>query len=198
MKRALYIVLFVLLCPLAYSQLLAKTRLGLQVNGAHEVSILGLVGEVDVETGFSYGGDLLYRFHPNAEFGMGYDFQIARSQVGLPGDFDFTTLYGAFRILAPDINFSPYLAGRVGYGFFSGDALYRGTFGVLSGDLYYFVGGGAQVVQFEWFASPAAIYVEIGYGVNQGSIQDDVIGYVANMQYSRVEFSIGVTNLPKA
>ena len=121
----------------------------LQLAGNHEVSLGGSVGTEDVEVGFSSAVELLYRFLPNLRMGAGFEAQFGRSQKRFPGDFEFFPLYGILAFPFDLRVVRPYAIAKVGYGFFLGTVSYTGTYGDLTGGLYYSTGVGMELLEYE-------------------------------------------------
>ena len=110
------------------------------------------------------------------------------------GTFAFAPLCGIIRIPLLLGSFKPYLLGRIGYGLFLGDLFYKGTYGELSGGIYYAFGGGIEII----FAGNFIIFAEATYSVNHGSVVDYYYGYSANIIFSRMDIFVGagVGNYP--
>jgi len=161
--------------------------------GDHEVSISGLSASADVETGFSLGAEFLYSLHKNFETGVGLEYLFKRSQKDFPGDFNFSNLYGVVLFPYDLALVTPYAVVRVGYGFFFGEEEYTGSFGVLSGGLFYCFGAGIEFLRFKFKGKDNAVFLEGAYSVNHGSVVDDYFGYTADVRYSRVDVMLGLS-----
>ncbi len=169
-----------------------NSRFSVQVMGDHEVSLLGLKASEDVEIGLSVGLDLFYRFHDNFKAGAGFETQFNRSQESYPADFQFHSVYGVI-CLPIDLEYlTLYTVARIGYGFFFGETKYTGTFGELTGGLYYSFGGGIEFLKFKIRNQDRVLILEATYSGNQGSIEDNYYGYSADVSYSRIDISFGV------
>ncbi len=169
-----------------------NSRFCLQLMGDHEVSLAGAKANEDVEIGFSLALDLFYRFHDNFKAGIGTETQFNRSQERFPGDFQFLSPYGVVCFPIGLKSIKPYAIARIGYGFFSGKTEYTGTYGELTGGLYYSFGGGIEFLKFKILNQDRVLILETAYSCNQGSIEDDFFGYSADVRYSRIDISFGV------
>ncbi len=169
-----------------------NSRFSVQVMGDHEASLLGLKSNEDVEIGLSAGLDLFYRFHDNFKAGAGIEAQFDRSLESYPGDFKFLPVYGAICFPIDLKYLTPYAIARIGYGFFFGETEYTGTFGELTGGLYYSFGGGIEFLKFKILNQDRVLILEATYSGNQGSIEDNYFGYFADVRYSRIDISFGV------
>jgi len=192
-KKILFIIIFCL-CNYLFADngdFTGRSRFGLQLLGNHQASVGGLVGNEDVQVGFSFSGEFLYALHDFFEFGIGIEYQIVRRQVRFAGNFNFAPIYAVVRIPFDLGLFTPFLIGRVGYNFFFGDIEYTGTYGVLSGGLYYAVGGGIDFINFTLFDKPCSIFIEATYSSNSGSLDDNFFNFSANLIYTKIDVFLG-------
>ena len=87
MKSLFIKIYFIFLLSLLFCSVLSaqgsnwsgNSRISVQIMGDHEVSLLGLTGNEDVEIGLSLGLDIFYRFHDNFKSGAGYEIQFQNS-----------------------------------------------------------------------------------------------------------------------
>lgn len=146
--KLMFIVFSILFTSLSIAQ--SKTtvmpKIGVDAVGNHSVSGFGQSGDLDVNTGVSFGFDLLTNVSENFNIGMGVLYQTPREQEAEgSGNFNFVPLYGIVKIkigssVQPVI---PCLVANVGYSvLFNGEDKYKGPFS-LKGGLYF--GGGIQI-----------------------------------------------------
>jgi hypothetical protein len=117
------------------------------------------------------------------------------SQTLYQGDFGLDSLLLLFRLplqIAP-ITFYP--LGRIGYGFFIGNADYRGS-GTLPAGLYYALGAGCRSPDFtcaflrrNWLMH---IFLEGTYESNAGLYASSSSGSTANAVYSAWNIILGL------
>ena len=166
----------------------------LQFNGRHQVSIGSVSGTTDVNTGLAIGAEFGEVLASWAELGIGTQAEFYRSQTVYPGNFGFDDFFVFLRfpVEAGPIAFYP--VGRVGYGLFTGDVSYTGTYGTLSGGLYYSAGIGLRgpVFQDPLFKNAQDfLFVEGTYDSNSGSVYDPSIGVQASVVYAAVNLYVG-------
>ena len=82
---------------------------------------------------------------------------------------------------------TPYVVGRLGVGLFSGDSNYTGGLGTSLGR-YDAVGGGIDL-RF----GKASIFAEGTYSADNGLIWLSIFGPTANILYTRMDLSAGVS-----
>lgn len=170
----------------------AHSRGSLQIIGDHEVSLNGLKASEDVEAGLSFGLDIFLHFHKYFRGGIGSETQFGRSQKHFGGEFQFTNIYGVVCLPIDLKAITLYAIGRIGYGFFFGDIVYKGSYGELTGGLYYAGGAGIEFLKFKFRDKDRFLFLESTYSVNHGSIADYYFGLFADVRYSRVDISFGI------
>lgn len=154
-----------------------------QQSGA--VGVLSLTTPIDVGVAFEY--ELVYQAFSYVEVGVGFQQQFFRSMTLYTGSFAF---YSPFAILRIPVQAGPivlYPLGRIGYGFFLGDADYRGAYGSLTGGLYYAVGAGMRSPDFVidlWGKSLNHVFIEATYQSNSGLYSDSYYGLTVNVTYT--------------
>ncbi len=189
MKKSFVALILILVALSVFAEVKSRARVGLQFLGKHKVSILGISGTADVNVGFSFSPELLYAFRDNFEVGIGFEYQIGRSQTEFPGDFHFVPLYGIV-ILPLDLDpITLFITGRVGYSLFFGDYNYTGI-ASLNGGLYFAAGGGISFLTFIIADKPRSIFLESTYSQNYGSAS--YAGFTANVIYSKIDVFLGV------
>jgi len=159
---------------------IGTVKIGLDMQGEHVVSIQGVSATENVDTGLSLTLEYGNQINENMLIGCGITSQLPRAQERFAGDFSFLPIYGLVKVGAGSSDISPYFIGQLGYNFFMGDDLYKGT-GVLEGGMYYGFGGG---IIFQ-----KGPQVELLYSVNNGSVE--WIGYEYDIEYSKVTLSFG-------
>jgi hypothetical protein len=159
-------------------------KIGVDLEGDHDVSGLGESGSADVDMGFSLSAEFFGSIGDNVDIGGGLTWQLPRSQKDFEGDFYFIPLYGMVRVQSSSAKVAPYAVGQLGYNFFFGDDDYKGT-GInaadLEGGLYYGIGGGIIIND--------KFQIEALYSVNNGSA--DILGYDFDIEYSTISIIFG-------
>ena len=100
--------------------------------------------------------------------------------AALPGGFGgrlgLVPLYGTFRLAFPLPRCAVYLAGRLGWAGFHGDEDLTGTFGRLTGGLFYCAGLGAELRLRRLGRSGGALFLEAAYSAASGALTDEWFG----------------------
>lgn len=162
---------------------------GLDLNGKHKVNFLGESGEEDVKIGFCGGLETIVIKERNYVWGFGGEYQIPRSQEDFQGNFSFIPIYCFLNITfqsdARKNEMVPFLIGKIGYNFFTGDDDYKGTGDyaiTLRGGIYY--GGGFGIMLGKSFS------IESIYSVNNG--KGEFLDETIDIRYSKFTIYLGI------
>ena len=147
-----------------------------------------------IDTGVADGVNFVYEIAPFAEIGLGAQIQFG-SQALYQTDFGFDSLFLTFRLPLQTALITFYPVGRIGYGFFIGNADYRES-GTLPGGLYYALGAGCRTPDFtyvflhrNWLFH---ISLEGTYESNAGLYSSSSTGSTANAVYSVWNIILGL------
>lgn len=156
-------------------------------------------GTEDVNVGISLSGEYANFVEKNIGLGVGITYQLPRKQSNVDGNFNFMPIYALakFRTLPDSRGRYFYGVTQLGYNIFSGDTVYKGTSGKLTGGLYTGFGCG-------YFAD--GVIFELLYSIHRGSLKGSgtvldygYYGYYyayfeqkANITYSCLTISCGV------
>ncbi len=188
MKTAIMLTLSVLLAIFTFNNAFAGAaiKIGVDLEGDHDISGEGLNGSEDVDMGVSVSGEIFRSIGDNLDIGAGITYQFPRSQKDFDGDFNFVPLYGVARLKFSEGKISPYVVGQLGYSFFFGDDDYKGTDDFeadLEGDVYYAIGGGAIFNNGFLF--------EVLYSVSSGTAEISDFNLDFDIEYSIITIAIG-------
>ena len=161
-----------------------RARFAGQLAGNYNASILGITANTAVNNGFSIGAEGLFKILRNLQLGAGLEYEFGRQQTLYAGNFEFVPLYGVVRVPFDIGPLTPYAIGRIGYGLFSGDPTFAGSWS-LSGGIYYGLGGGIDL-RF----GKVSIFAEGTYSADNGSGSNS--GLTLNVLYTRIDLSAGV------
>jgi hypothetical protein len=169
-----------------------KAGVGIDLLGNHKVTVGSTSGNAAVDTGFSVDleAGMKYSF---LFIAIGYEAQFNRKQTQYAGKFNFMPFYLYIEANADFEFLSPYILGKIGYAFlFNGDIQYTGTYGVLTGGLYWAGGIGFDLIRFKnIFNNPISLFVEVSYSFNYGSLYDWYFSYKADVEYSKLNIRVG-------
>ena len=104
--------------------------------------------DTTVSAGVRDGVDVVYEFGPSLEVGLGAQIQFG-SQVLYQSSFGLDNVFLFLRLPFRVAFLAFYPVGRVGYGFFFGNADYSGA-GTLPQGPYYAIGGGCRSPDFDY------------------------------------------------
>ena len=156
-------------------------KLTLDLAGSHSVSLQEQKGDMDVNTSFSIGFEVLSNKNKVFNFGGGLMYLFPREQeIKESGKFYFIPIYAIGKLnLTADETIGPSIILNVGYNLiFNGDSNYKGIFS-LSGGLL--LGGGIRY-------SINNFYFEVLYKSLNGSASFDALD-------SKIDFDISYTTL---
>jgi len=194
--KGLIIIIFILATSsIAFSQdarFHIKAGVGIDLLGNHKTIISGIPSNAAVDPGFSADMELGTKF--NILFiGAGFEAQIQRRQTYYPGNFLFMPFFFYLEINPYFDLLSPYIFGKIGYNLvYSGDIQYTGTYGKLTGGIYWGVGCGIDLFHFKnIFNNPIALFIEASYSINYGSFYDSYYSISAKIEYSKINIRIG-------
>ncbi len=168
---------------------------GVQFSGQQTGSVGPLSLTTPINDGVAFSFDLVYQPANLLEVGIGWGPQFFRSMTNYVGSFEFDNLFAIMRIPISAGPFVLYPVGRIGYGFFIGDANYVGPYGSLTGGLYYALGAGLRspdfVIRLFGQKSLNHIFVEGLYESNSGSYSDSYYLLTANVTYTAFSLYVG-------
>lgn len=168
-----------------------------QLSGQQRIYIGAASASLVTTPGFASGVDFGGSIGNNIELSFGIQDQFYRSLMGYVGNFNFDDFFVSLRLPISLSTFTVYPVGRIGYGFFFGDTNFTGTFGTLTGGLYYSVGIGIRspsLFSFKLFGTTYQnlLFVEGTYDSNAGSLYDSYYGLNETGVYSTWNIYLGL------
>ena len=164
-----------------------------QFAGNYATFPSGTTNNASVGAGFAIGMEGLYKVLPYLELGVGLQYQFARQatfQGTSIGNFEFVPIYAVVRVPVELGPVEPYLVGRIGYGFLSGDSTFTGSGLItLNGGLYFAAGGGIDY----HLGSAFSIFAEAAYALDDGSETVSVLSTTTNTAYTGLNVSVGIS-----
>jgi hypothetical protein len=157
--------------------------------GNQSVSASPITANESVAGGFAIGLDGLFKVMPYLQIGAGLEYQFSRQatyQGVNQGNVQYLPIYAMVRVPFALGPIEPYVVGRIGYGFFSGDSTYTLSGAMsLSGGLFFAVGGG-----IDYRFGPVSIFAEAAYAVDDATQQ--ILGVNESVSYTGLDLSVGV------
>ena len=124
-----------------------------------------------IDMGLSLCGEYITPYSNDLSIGTGIEFQFDRNFSDLPNKFNFTPVYGLFKLNTAD---NVFLTGKLGYNFFNFADISN-----TEGGLYYGFGGGMKISD--------SIECEVIYSINNGKLEGD------NINFSRLGIFLGTS-----
>ncbi|TCL76302.1 hypothetical protein EDC14_100255 [Hydrogenispora ethanolica] len=180
MKKALMAMTVILMLGLYSTLALGSTTFNLSFDSAGKHKIESN-DATDTKAAASLEAEYTVTDGPS-EYGVGIGYQSPREIEELAGEFSFIPVYltGKYSFQTDSANVNPYIVGRLGYNFFSGDSDYEGT-NDLGNGFYCALGFGVTLTQ----AGDGKSSIAALYEVNNGTL--DASGSEQTVKYSKAK-----------